>query len=234
MNTIILPSPIMTIIFSSLVICLGLAQANYTSPNPWKNPTLSGSIVSFPNGDEMGTEMGTVVFGNIIDKEANNYSGDEIVGDFLAHTLIDSNPIGLPVDCLGCTPIITDAVECSLDAFTNSSQFARSNASINPRINQDSSIDDQWKIWEVLKFDTLNYYSSPQTVFYTDANEEMIACALFQPASDEMAEEMLVKALNAPVYEPPMNTLSASSSAIVPTVVVGVVSMTSVTALLFA
>ena len=230
MNTIILPSPIMTIIFSSLVICLGLAQANYTWDNPRQKPTLSGSIVSFPNGDEMGTEMGTVVFGNIIDKEANNYSGDEIVGDFLAHTLIDSNPIGLPVDCLGCTPIITDAVECSLDAFANASQFATSNTNIYTSINQDSSIDDPWKIWEVLKFDTLNYGDIPKTVFYSDENEEMIACALFQPTSDDM----LVKALNAQVYEPPTNTRSTSSSNIMPTITMGAVSMASVTVLLFA
>ena len=233
-------------IFSSLVLCLGHAQS-VSWQNPWKNPALVGNIVFFPNNIELNnTEVvgGTVVFGEIIGiKEANDnaYEYEEIVGNFLAHTLMDSNPIGLPVDCFECNPILTDAVECSMDDFVNASQFARTNANSYTKINQDSSIDERWKVWEVLQFDNLvdSATTPPQSVFYFDATEVMMACALLQPTLEdsEMAEQ-LIQALNVEVLEVPINTtLSASSSGsggMMSTFVVWVVSfMAAVTVLLF-
>jgi len=231
-------------IFSSLVLCLGHAQS-VSWQNPWKNPALVGNIVFFPNNIELNTEEvggGTVVFGEIIGiKEANDnaYEYEEIVGNFLAHTLMDSNPIGLPVDCFECNPILTDAVECSMDDFANATQFARTNANSYTKINQDSSIDERWKVWEVLQFDNLveEATTPPQSVFYFDANEVMMACALLQPTLvvSEMAEQ-LIQALNVEVPEVPINTtLSASSGSggMMSTFVVWVVSMAAVTVLLF-
>ncbi|OEU07585.1 hypothetical protein FRACYDRAFT_271959 [Fragilariopsis cylindrus CCMP1102] len=153
---------------------------------------------------------------------------------------MDSNPIGLPVDCFECNPILTDAVECSMDDFANATQFARTNATIYTKINQDSSIDERWKVWEVLQFDNLveEATTPPQSVFYFDATEVMIACALLQPTlvGSEMAEQ-LIKALNVEVLDevPINNTLSASSSGsgmMSTFVVVWVVSMAAVTVLL--
>ena len=221
----------MNIISFSLIIRLGLVPVTCWA-NSWNNPTRSGSIVGILNTDGPSEgSIGTVVFGNVIDNKGKNE--EEISGDFLAHTLIGSNPTGMPVDCLDCTFIITDAVECSPDAFANASQFPRTNSNFYAIENRDSSIRDGWRNWETLSFDSLEEATNtPQSVFYSNANEEMIACALLQPTSNEMADE-LSKVLNGAVYEAPISTPSESGSAVVSSFVVGGLSMAAVTVLLF-
>ncbi|KAL7454055.1 hypothetical protein ACHAWC_007010 [Mediolabrus comicus] len=141
-------------------------------------PVISRNSPNSTNTTSTSTSIGDTVIGTIIDANGN------IVGSFVAQYITQS-----PSHCSdssACFHSLTDAPECSIEAYANSTKIVGADY-----LKHDASADGKWQIYIL---DVLNN-TEANSVFMHDGDGEPFACANLEPIATQEEMDELDKVL---------------------------------------
>jgi surface protein len=141
-------------------------------------PVISRNSPNSTNTTSTSTIIGDTVIGTITDGNGN------IVGSFVAQYITQS-----PSHCSdssACFHSLTDAPECSIEAYANSTKIVGADY-----LKHDANADGKWQIY------VLNVFNSTETnsVYMHDGDGEPFACSNLEPIATQEEMDELDKVL---------------------------------------